>query len=542
MIPADRRRGRRAWFGRRGRGWALALFICLVSLPGTVIWAQTPPGVTVSVALDQAQYHLGVDPIKFAVTLKNVSGDTVLAGDGLTSEPLALLLTFLDPDGQPIIADQQTLQTNDPPPPRVLTVEDAGGLVDLVQVDPLESLAPTFVQSVTVADARTLYTALNPPDAPAGYYRVTCTVPVRTYAAIYRTVSGVDYAQLDTATFGGVITCPTTTFALFADKDGDDYYFPVPNPAGPNDVPDCDDDNSEIHPGATEIPGDGVDNDCDPSTSDVVTIPPGILAVDADLYTVGPGSSPSTSKGALENLPVHVYDQAALMSCAPESGLGFQHWKSIWLSCASAVLASGVTDVKGELDLSVGPGDYLVLGQHLVPNNDDELYLGNVVDNLTSGKTKQVKLKMIITATNMTIIPGKSKKFSGSELWIIEPEYVEWDSDQEFYPFIFESDGEWTVLTTVTPPEGFVADSDSLTTNVDTDLQAAQFTITDVGSEWVDTGVSYDLTHTDKDNKIKKHKYKSQVGIKLSKRLAKSKNLTRWGKGQGGQQGQGGKK
>jgi len=62
-------------------------------------------------------------------------------------------------------------------------------------------------------------------------------------------------------------------------------------------------------------------------------------------------------------------------------------------------------------------------------------------------------------------------------------------------------------------------------------------TITDVGSEWVDTGVSYDLTHTDKDNKIKKHKYKSQVGIKLSKRLAKSKNLTRWGKGKRGQGG-----
>jgi hypothetical protein len=503
----------------------------VVSLSVSVVGAQTPPGVTVSVTLDQAQYQLGVDPIKLAVTLKNVSGEIVLASDGLTSQPLALLLTFLDPDGQPLIADQQILPTDDPPPPRVLTVEDATGLVDLVQVDPLESLAPTFVQSVTVEDARTLYTALNLPDTRVGYYRVNCTVPVRTYAAIYRRQGEVDYAQLDTATFGGVITCPTTTFVLFGDTDGDGYFSPVPNPAAPEDAPDCDDDNPAINPGATEIPGDGVDNDCDPTTSDVVTIPPGTLVMEADLHIVGSGSSPSASKGALENLSVHVFDQAVANSCANGLGLGYQQWKTIWLSCAQipgAVLAFGVTDADGKVELSVGPGDYLVLGEH-DPVTSDKLYLGNVADGLTSGQTQQVKLKMIITP-NGKITPGKSKKFSGSELWIIEPEYVEWESEQEYYPFIFESEGDWTVMTTVAPPEGFVADQDSLTTEVNTDLKAAQFTITDVGSEWVDTQVTHDLTHKDKNNKVKKQKFKSKVGVKLTKELAKTKNLTRWGK------------
>lgn len=40
------------------------------------------------------------------------------------------------------------------------------------------------------------------------------------------------------------------------DADGDGYTADV----------DCDDTNPDVHPGAVEVPGDGLDNDCDPST------------------------------------------------------------------------------------------------------------------------------------------------------------------------------------------------------------------------------------------------------------------------------------
>lgn len=48
------------------------------------------------------------------------------------------------------------------------------------------------------------------------------------------------------------------------DMDGDGYFH-IDNPCSETD---CDDDNADVNPGATEIPYDGVDNDCDPATPD----------------------------------------------------------------------------------------------------------------------------------------------------------------------------------------------------------------------------------------------------------------------------------
>jgi hypothetical protein len=121
-------------------------------------------------------------------------------------------------------------------------------------------------------------------------------------------------------------------------------------------------------------------------------------------------------------------------------------------------------------------------------------------------------------------IPGKTTRLKGSELLITEPEYVLWDSAQETYPFVFESVGEWGVTTSVAPPEGFLVDYESLSAEVDNELEAVQFTLTDVGTSWKDTEVSHEVEH-----KKKKTKIKSKIGVKLEKKLAKQKGLGIYG-------------
>jgi hypothetical protein len=117
-------------------------------------------------------------------------------------------------------------------------------------------------------------------------------------------------------------------------------------------------------------------------------------------------------------------------------------------------------------------------------------------------------------------VPAKHKKRTGSLLMIIEPEYVEWSGTEELYPFIFESIGDWTVGTSIAPPEGFVSDQDMVVENVNMEIEAVQFSIVDVGSEWVDTGVTFEVEH-----KGKKEKIKSKIGIKCAKKPAKKKGF-----------------
>ena len=71
----------------------------------------------------------------------------------------------------------------------------------------------------------------------------------------------------------------TTGTIYYLDRDKDDYgdpgtpYEAVSQPSGyVTDNTDCDDTNSSIHPGATEIRGDGIDQDCDGSDLPLLNI------------------------------------------------------------------------------------------------------------------------------------------------------------------------------------------------------------------------------------------------------------------------------
>ena len=116
--------------------------------------------------------------------------------------------------------------------------------------------------------------------------------------------------------------------------------------------------------------------------------------------------------------------------------------------------------------------------------------------------------------------PGKTTWLTGSELLIIEPEYVLWDATEQPYPFVFETVGDWGVSAAVAPPEGFVADYDALSAYVDNETEAVQFIITEVGSDLVPTQTTFQVTHKGRSRTVR-----SSVGIMLTPDYAKSRGF-----------------
>jgi hypothetical protein len=170
--------------------------------------------------------------------------------------------------------------------------------------------------------------------------------------------------------------------------------------------------------------------------------------------------------------------------------------------------AKGFTDVNGMVSIIVPPTpkgvDYAVIGRTLdyddlktKATDPDSLYSGGKVNNIAAGDKKDVKLNKI-RLFNGKKVPAKFLEEFGTYLEIIEPEYVDWTADVQQYPFIYVSIGDWTVVTGVIPPEGFIADASQLSTDVNTGTTAVQFTLTDVGSKWTTTAVTHTIKHKGK--------------------------------------------
>ena len=255
---------------------------------------------------------------------------------------------------------------------------------------------------------------------------------------------------------------------------------------------------------------------------DPVSVIEGTLIVRADLHTVGIGSHPGSTKEPIAGMKTRVFDKS-LGSCAAGFGISWHHYPDIWngtdTSGACEPEAEATTDSNGQATFALPEGDYLVIGYYA----PDDIYIGRSVGDIIAGSEVKKYLQVIKKADGEKA-PGKYRKVIGSELLIIEPEYVEWSGDNELYPFLFDSIGDWTVDTSVEPPEGFVADYNSLSEEVNTELEAVQFTITDVGSKWKPTKVKYKIKHKGKTKNIE-----SDIGVKLSKKLAKEKGISVYG-------------
>jgi hypothetical protein len=296
----------------------LSLVINLMVITGLAVAdgtaQQTPPSINVSLAFsgsllqDRLLYLMG-DRIQVVLTLHNMGGQEITS-KGFSALPFHLFLTFTDPDGKGIIANELLSETgDDAPPPPVIPVGD-----QLPQVEPVERLPGNWILSTTLPNAHAYYTLSKP-----GNYSVKATIRIRTYLGIDHTVDGVDYSEITRQKWENPLESNTVHFTLLADADGDGFYYPEGYPSDaladcndndPKEKPgqtwykdadndrysddlnhpitlctrplgykvlsellsttlvDCDDNNPNMNPGKTEIPCNGIDDDCNPATPD----------------------------------------------------------------------------------------------------------------------------------------------------------------------------------------------------------------------------------------------------------------------------------
>ncbi len=243
-------------------------------------------------------------------------------------------------------------------------------------------------------------------------------------------------------------------------------------------------------------------------------------------HIVGPGTYPGSNKEPLTGIEVCAYDKSET-GCARTTCGGVSHhqYQCILDSCMPVNgdfnQACCTTDVEGQCTINGPPGEYLFIsGDPTGTTLSDPL---GGAGELSCGVSKRKFLQQIVRADGKKM-PGKTTIRTGSELLIIEPEFVEWDETQESYPVVFESIGEWSAESAVTPPEGFVSDFDVLAEQIDDEVEAVQFLLTDVGSDWVPTTTRYALQHQGRNEVVL-----SRIGVRLSESLAASKGLDRSG-------------
>lgn len=241
------------------------------------------------------------------------------------------------------------------------------------------------------------------------------------------------------------------------------------------------------------------------------------IDIQADRHTVGHGHHPGSTKEPLVGILVCAYDKAQ-GSCARTlcGGISHHEYQCILDNCTPT--GCDVTDSTGEALINVPPGNYIVVSgdatKTVLPDP-----LGVSVGDVDCGDVKKKYLQQIVKA-NGKKSPGKCSEFTGSLLLIIEPEYVVWDDTEQLYPFVFETIGDWGVTASVTPPEGFVADYESLSAEVDNEVEAVQFVITEVGSDLVPTQTHFDIVH-----KGERKTLRSSVGILLTPDYARSRGF-----------------
>ena len=251
---------------------------------------------------------------------------------------------------------------------------------------------------------------------------------------------------------------------------------------------------------------------------EIVPQDPGVtssLEVTVDLIVVEQNSK--KVKTLVQNAEVRIFKFSDILDSGYEAN--WKYYPQIWAYVAP--VRSSLTGQNGLTRFSgIAQDDYLILAQHKITT--DFKHLADTVRSTDAGWFSEqpiVCYMRSIQKPDGKKVAGKTKKLVGSQLLITEPEFIEWDSAEEIYPFVLEATGDWDVTTTVIPPAGFAVDQKSLTVKVKDELKIVLFSVTEGGKVWEETKVKYKVKHNGKtDNRD------SKIGIKLSKKLAKAKD------------------
>ncbi len=443
---------------------------CCCAILGAILLAKAVPAfpqensqspIRIDLVTSNSEY-LDTDPIKVRVEVSNVSGVPILVQKGFLARDFHLLIDFIDPDGQSVRVVRQPVGV-EPRPPRF--VRDLSGRVR--PAVPCEEISPSDSTLLIFDDLRVDYDLTK-----VGLWEGRVVTSLQT--------------------FGEFIARSDGTLRCFLDDPPPKSFSPLTSNLVRFNI-------------ARSIPL---------AQSDI--------HAHARLMTIGTGTHPPVSKSDIAGMSVKLIPNSVI----PDDlrPVNHKNYGRIFDNVVGKAVKSVNTGDDGIARFLVAiQDDYVLVARH----GPSGTAVGAKIDaDEPEWSTSEVVSKKLMVMQNNKgkKSAGKATRRRGSDLWIFEPEYVEWDSTQEPYPFIFESIGDWSVTTSVTPPEGFVSDYPELSADVNSETEAVQFLVTDIGSSWTETTVNHKISHKGKSEIIK-----SVIGVKLSKRLAKAKGLPVYG-------------